>query len=116
MEFMSVLLRSMPYLLAAHVERSGVNLAKRRRPWTLLGTNGARACYAADSSATSIFTPGPIALESATLRTYLPLEPDGFALTIASRKASKFFMRKSKERLVRKECVSTGSYRWAPYH
>src|SRR3546814_10425249 len=60
------------------------SLAKRRRPWTLLGTNGARACYAADSSATSIFTPGPIELESATLWTYLPLEPDGFALTIRS--------------------------------
>src|SRR3546814_8980157 len=71
----------------------------RRRPLTLLGTNGARACYAADSSATSIFTPGPIELESATLRTYLPLEPDGFALTIASRKASKFFLRSASEKL-----------------
>src|SRR3546814_7733763 len=99
MEFMSVLLRSMPYLLAAHVERSGVNLAKPRRPWTLVVTNGARSCYAADRSATSIFTPGPIELESATLRTYLPLEPDGFALTIASRKASKFFLRSASEKL-----------------
>jgi hypothetical protein len=51
------------------------------------------------TSATSTFTPGPIEDDRAILRTYLPFEPDGFALTIASTKASKFLRRSSAEKL-----------------
>src|SRR3569623_33758 len=47
------------------------------------------------TSAVSIFRPGPMVLEIASLRTYLPLAPDGLALTTASTSASKFARRSS---------------------
>ena len=82
---------------------AGVTLIEEERtgpPPTPLASGRGDSFYATDNAATSTFTPGPIELESATLRTYLPLEPDGFALTIASTKASKFFLRSSWLKLI----------------
>ena len=39
--------------------------------------------YAPSTSATSIFRPGPIVLETVIFLTYLPFEPLGLALTTA---------------------------------
>ena len=65
----------------------------RSRPSSYFRTIG--KAYAPATSAVSTRMPGPIVELTATLRTYLPLAPDGLALTTASTSASKLRRRSS---------------------